>query len=105
MPYVKFIAGHTDTGAIRSYFERNGRALAVDYLNLDVQSGSRANGKSAGTGSIRFPTSRKRSPRSRFFLLGCVARQCDLSMEKHVVACFETSRNDLLLIDHGYTNE
>ena len=36
MPYVKFIAGHTDTGAIRSYLERNGRALAFDYLNLDA---------------------------------------------------------------------
>jgi hypothetical protein len=36
MPYVKFIAGHTGTGAIRSYLQRNGRALAVDYLNLDA---------------------------------------------------------------------
>lgn len=36
MPYVKFIAGHTGTGAIRSYLEKSGRALAVDYLNLDV---------------------------------------------------------------------
>ena len=36
MPYVKFIAGHTGTGPIRSYLQRNGRALAVDYLNLDA---------------------------------------------------------------------
>lgn len=36
MPYVKFITGHTGTAAIRSYLEKNGRALAVDYLNLDV---------------------------------------------------------------------
>jgi hypothetical protein len=36
MPYVKFIAGHTGTGAIRSYLQRNGRALAIDYLNLDA---------------------------------------------------------------------
>jgi hypothetical protein len=36
MPYVKFIAGHTGTGAIRGYLQRNGRALAVDYLNLDA---------------------------------------------------------------------
>jgi hypothetical protein len=36
MPYVKFIAGHTGTVAIRNYLEKNGRALAVDYLNLDV---------------------------------------------------------------------
>lgn len=36
MPYVKFIAGHTGTGAIRSYLQRNGRALAFDYLNLDA---------------------------------------------------------------------
>ncbi|WP_281702805.1 relaxase/mobilization nuclease domain-containing protein [Cryptobacterium curtum] len=36
MPYVKFIAGHTGTGVIRGYLQRNGRALAVDYLNLDA---------------------------------------------------------------------
>ena len=36
MPYVKFIAGHTGTGPIRGYLQRNGRALAVDYLNMDA---------------------------------------------------------------------
>lgn len=36
MPYVKCISGHTATGWIRRYLTKDGRALACDYLNLDV---------------------------------------------------------------------
>lgn len=36
MPYMKAIAGHTRLGAARRYLEREGRALARDFLNLDA---------------------------------------------------------------------
>ena len=35
MPFVKPISGHTRLGAAQRYLERDGRALAHDYLNLD----------------------------------------------------------------------
>lgn len=38
MPYVKPISGHTDTGGVRRYLVKDGRALASDYINLDVPS-------------------------------------------------------------------
>ena len=34
MTYLKAMSGHTGTGGIRRYLERDGRALAVDLLNL-----------------------------------------------------------------------
>ena len=36
MPLVKPISGHTRLGAARRYLEREGRALARDFLNLDA---------------------------------------------------------------------
>ena len=36
MPLVKPISGHTRLGAAQRYLEREGRALARDFLNLDV---------------------------------------------------------------------
>ncbi len=36
MPYVKAIGGHTDTVNVRRHLIKNGRALAADYINLDV---------------------------------------------------------------------
>ncbi|MGI6217900.1 MAG: relaxase/mobilization nuclease domain-containing protein [Coriobacteriales bacterium] len=36
MPYVKAISGHTKTGGVMRYLTKNGRALAIDYLNLDA---------------------------------------------------------------------
>lgn len=36
MPYVKAIAGHTRLGGAQRYLEREGRALARDFLNLDA---------------------------------------------------------------------
>ena len=35
MPYIKAISGHTRLGAAQRYLEREGRALARDFLNLD----------------------------------------------------------------------
>ena len=34
MTYLKAVSGHTGTGGIRRYLERDGRALAVDLINL-----------------------------------------------------------------------
>ena len=36
MPFVKPISGHTKLGAAQRYLEREGRALARDFLNLDA---------------------------------------------------------------------
>lgn len=36
MPFIKAIAGHTRLGAAQRYLEREGRALARDFLNLDA---------------------------------------------------------------------
>ena len=36
MPFVKPISGHTKLGASQRYLEREGRALARDFLNLDA---------------------------------------------------------------------
>ena len=36
MPLVKPISGHTKLGAAQRYLEREGRALARDFLNLDA---------------------------------------------------------------------
>ena len=36
MPYVKPISGHTKLGAAQRYLEKEGRALARDFLNLDA---------------------------------------------------------------------
>ena len=36
MPYVKAISGHSGLAGTRRYFEREGRALAHDYLGLDA---------------------------------------------------------------------
>lgn len=36
MPYVKCISCHTSAHAVRRYLERGGRALATDFLNIDV---------------------------------------------------------------------
>ena len=35
MPYIKPISGHTTLGAAQRYLERDGRALARDFLNLE----------------------------------------------------------------------
>lgn len=37
MPILKAIAGHGNTGGIRAYLEKNGRALGRDFLNLPVE--------------------------------------------------------------------
>lgn len=37
MPYMKFVTGHTSTKGIKRYLEKDGRALAEDYLNLNPQ--------------------------------------------------------------------
>ena len=36
MPYIKAISGHTRLGAAQRYLEKEGRALARDFLNLDA---------------------------------------------------------------------
>ena len=36
MPFVKPISGHTKLGAAQRYLEKEGRALARDFLNLDA---------------------------------------------------------------------
>ena len=36
VPYVKCISGHTSAHAVQRYLERGGRALATDFLNIDV---------------------------------------------------------------------
>ncbi len=36
MPYVKCISGHTSARYIQRYLERDGRALATDFVNIDV---------------------------------------------------------------------
>ena len=36
MPFIKAIAGHTRLGAAQRYLEKEGRALARDFLNLDA---------------------------------------------------------------------
>ena len=36
MPYVKCISGHTSARYIQRYLEKGGRALATDFVNLDV---------------------------------------------------------------------
>ena len=36
MPLLKPISGHTSCGGVCRYLTRDGRALAADYLNLDV---------------------------------------------------------------------
>lgn len=36
MPYVKPISGHTRLGGAQRYLEREGRALARDFLNMDA---------------------------------------------------------------------
>lgn len=36
MPLIKPISGHTGLQSAKRYFEKNGRALAHDYINLDV---------------------------------------------------------------------
>lgn len=36
MPYVKCISGHTSTRYIQRYLEKDGRALATDFVNLDA---------------------------------------------------------------------
>jgi hypothetical protein len=36
MPYVKCISGHTSARYIQRYLEKNGRALATDFANIDV---------------------------------------------------------------------
>ena len=36
MPYVKCISGHTSARGVQRYLEKNGRALATDFLNLDA---------------------------------------------------------------------
>ena len=38
MPYVKPISGHTTTANVRRYLTKDGRALAVDYLNMEYDS-------------------------------------------------------------------
>lgn len=35
MPYIKPISGHTTLGAAQRYLERDGRALARDFINLE----------------------------------------------------------------------
>jgi hypothetical protein len=37
MPIVKPIAGHTGCGRIKDYLEKNGRALARDFMNFEYQ--------------------------------------------------------------------
>ncbi len=37
MPILKAIAGHGNTGGIRAYLEKNGRALGRDFLNLPME--------------------------------------------------------------------
>ena len=34
MPYVKCISGHTRARGVQRYLEKDGRALATDFLNL-----------------------------------------------------------------------
>lgn len=36
MPYVKCISGHTSARGVQRYLERGGRALATDFVNIDV---------------------------------------------------------------------
>ena len=36
MPFIKAISGHTKLGAAQRYLEKEGRALARDFLNLDA---------------------------------------------------------------------
>lgn len=36
MPYVKCILGHTSARGVQRYLEKDGRALATDFLNLDA---------------------------------------------------------------------
>ena len=36
MPFIKAISGHTRLGAAQRYLEKEGRALARDFLNLDA---------------------------------------------------------------------
>ncbi len=36
MPYVKCISGHTSARYIQRYLEKGGRALATDFVNIDV---------------------------------------------------------------------
>jgi hypothetical protein len=36
MPFIKAISGHTRLGAAQRYLEKEGRALALDFLNLDA---------------------------------------------------------------------
>ena len=36
MPYVKCISGHTSARGVQRYLEKDGRALATDFLNLDA---------------------------------------------------------------------
>ncbi|WP_418864244.1 relaxase/mobilization nuclease domain-containing protein [Slackia exigua] len=36
MPYVKCISGHTSSRGVQGYLEKNGRALATDFLNIDA---------------------------------------------------------------------
>lgn len=36
MPYVKCISGHTSARGVQGYLEKNGRALATDFVNLDA---------------------------------------------------------------------
>ena len=50
MPYVKPISGHTKLGAAQRYLERERRAFARDFLNLDapmegVKAGTRRSGR------------------------------------------------------------
>ena len=35
MPYVKPISGHTSCRFVQEYLEKNGRALARDFLELE----------------------------------------------------------------------
>lgn len=37
MPILKAIAGHGNTGGIRNYLEKDGRALGRDFLNLPIE--------------------------------------------------------------------